>query len=106
MNYLGRESMVENLETNFSKAIQLGFGKATRGLKGLQKVFGQSRGLGGKIINTIPEIIPIHVDRYPFWGPCRFVLLHKGDQESLGQEVCIFTVLDNRSMPRHSASFS
>ena len=75
--------MVENLETNFSKPIQIGFGKATRCLKGMQKVFGQRRGMGGKIINTITEIIPIHVGRYPFWCPCLFVLLHKGDHESL-----------------------
>src|SRR5712691_9030010 len=62
MNYLGRESMVKNLETNFSKSLQMGFGHATRCLKGMQKVFGQRRGMGGKIINPIPEIIPIHVD--------------------------------------------
>src|SRR2546425_1118269 len=62
MNSLGRGSMGENLETNFSKALQIGFGKATGCLKGMQQVFGQRRGRGGKIINTIPEIIPIQVD--------------------------------------------
>jgi hypothetical protein len=46
MNYLGSESMVENLETNFSKAIQIGFAKATRCLKGMQKVFRHRRGIG------------------------------------------------------------
>ncbi len=54
--------MVENLETNFSKPIQMGFGKATRCFKGMQKVVGQRRGMGGKIINTIPEIIPININ--------------------------------------------
>jgi len=35
--------------------------------------------MGGKIINTITEIIPIHVDRYPFWCPCFFVLIFPFD---------------------------
>ena len=46
MNVLGRESMGKNLETNFSKSLQIGIGMATRRLKGLQQVFGQSRGMG------------------------------------------------------------
>jgi len=49
MNVLGRASMVTNLETNFSKFTQIGVGKTTRCLKGMQQVFGQSRGMGGKI---------------------------------------------------------
>jgi len=106
MNVRGRESMVKNLETNFSKSLQMGFGNATRCVKGMQKVFGKRRGMGRKIINTITEIIPIKVDRYPFWCPCLFVLLHKGYHKSLGWEVCICIVLDNHPMPRHSASFS
>jgi len=39
LDVLGRESMGENLETNFSKALQIGFGQATRGVKGMQQVF-------------------------------------------------------------------
>jgi hypothetical protein len=46
MNVRGRETLVENLETNFSKALQIGFGKATGCLKGMQKVFRQRRSIG------------------------------------------------------------
>ena len=65
VHVLGRESMVENLETNFSQALQIGFGKATRGLKGMQQVFRKRRGIGGKIISTITSIISTNVDRLP-----------------------------------------
>src|SRR6266446_9765569 len=46
MNVLGRESMVENLETNFSKSIQIGFCKATSCFKCMQKVFRNRRCIG------------------------------------------------------------
>jgi len=46
MHVLGRASMGENLETNFSKALQIGLGKATRSFKGMQQVFGKHRGSG------------------------------------------------------------
>ena len=78
LHFLGRASMVDNLETNFATALQIGFGKATRGVKSMQEVFRQRRGIGGKIIRTIPSLIATQVDRYPFWCPCLFVLLHKG----------------------------
>ena len=54
-----------------------GFGKATRGVKGMQEVFRKRRGIGGKIIRPIPSIISTNVDRDPFWCPCLFILLHK-----------------------------
>ena len=38
MRFLSTVSMGEHLETNFSTALQIGFGKATRGVKGLQQV--------------------------------------------------------------------
>jgi hypothetical protein len=106
MNVLGRESMVENLETNFSQALQRGFAKAARGVKGLQQVFRQRRGSGGKIIGPIPSLLSPKIHRDAFWGPCLFIVLHKGEHESLCGEVRLFTVLDNNPMPRHSVSFS
>jgi hypothetical protein len=45
LNVRGRKS-VETLETNFSTAFQIGLGKATRGVKGMQQVFRKRRGVG------------------------------------------------------------
>jgi hypothetical protein len=84
MSFLRRASMGAHLETNFSTALQIGFGKTTRGVKGMQQILRKRRGSGGKIIRAIPSIIATNVDRDSFWCPCLFILLHKGYHKSLG----------------------
>src|SRR5712691_4455810 len=76
MNFFGRAPRGENLETDFSQALQRGVAKATRGVKGMQQVFRQRRGSGGKIIGPIPSLLSTKIHRDAFWCPCLFILLH------------------------------
>ena len=78
LHFLGRASMVDNLETNFATALQIGFGKATRGVKSMQKVFRKRRSIGGKN-NTYDPLAHRDEGRpLPLLVPCLFILLHKG----------------------------